>query len=158
MPKQSAAVGDVFVVPLEDGTFGVGQVLEIAPSVLKNCFSCAFFEIRLSSEPGKLSSLDLTERSALAYQFVTLDLFDSGIWKRVGNVAPRIPDDVLPHRGGKDIGWVGTKVIGSGIIRMLLNAYFGLRPWSEMHDPTYYDKLLIAGRRGPLNENRAKPV
>ncbi len=34
---------------------------------------------------------------------------------------------------------------GSGIMRKFLSAFFGLRDWHQMHDPEYYQKLLLDG-------------
>ncbi len=42
-------------------------------------------------------------------------------------------------------GWIGAKVIGSGIIASFLSAFYNLRDWTEMKDPEYYTKLLRPG-------------
>jgi Immunity protein 26 len=146
MPKQVPAVGDVFLVELSDGSFALGQVLETRP-VLMNSFTCAFFDRRVSSADE--IDFPLVKSLVLSCQFVTRDAFSRGQWRRVLNVAPRIEPADLPHRDKEHAGWVGAKVISSGIMTGFLNACFGLSNWSEMKDPRYYDGLLCGGRQRP---------
>ena len=145
MPRQIAKVGDVFWVPIEDGTFVLGQVVEIQKEVL-NSITCAFFNVRQASQ--EIEAQDLT--APISIQFVTKDLFSKGTWQRTGNEPVLISEGELPYRDTENEGWVGAKVIGSGIITMFLSAFFELRPWDEMHDPNYYQNLLLPGvqRRG----------
>jgi hypothetical protein len=146
MPKQVPAVGDVFLVELRNGSFAIGQVLETRP-ILMNSFTCAFFDKRVSSKEE--IELPLSKDLILSCQFVTRDAFNRGKWKRVTNAASVIADAYLPHREKEQTGWIGAKVIGSGIMTGFLNAYFGLGDWTEMQDPKYYDGLLFNGRRPP---------
>jgi len=148
MARQIPKVGDVFLVPLEDGSYCVGQVLETDP-ILMNSITCAFFDARSEGDDVDISDLELLEGSAIACQFVTRDLFNRGVWKRIGNANTSIPTRLLPYRETQKEGWVGAKVIGSGIIASFLNAYYGLGDWNEMKDPDYYAKLLIKGRKKP---------
>jgi len=148
MPRQIPKVGDVFVVPLADGSKCIAQVLEIEP-ILMNSITCAFFDIRSNEDSPETSNLTLSEENTLSCQFVTRDLFNRGVWKRIGNRPPTIKESLYPYRETKGKGWVGAKVIGSGIVESFLNAYFGLGDWREMKDPDYYNKLLFKGRKGP---------
>jgi len=148
MPKQIPKVGDIFSVLLADSTKCIGQVLETDP-ILMNSITCAFFEIRINEEILDLDRFTLTKESAFSCQFVTRDLFNQGNWKRLGNRSALIPENMYPYRETKKHGWVGAKVIGSGIIEKFLNAYYGLGDWREMKDPQYYDKLLVKGIKGP---------
>ena len=148
MPRQIPKVGDVFAVPLDDGTFCIGQVMETDP-ILMNSITCAFFDIRLNLDSSDVANLDLSERSAISCQFVTRDLFNRGTWKRLGNTRLSIPERLFPYRETKRNGWIGATVVGSGIINTFLSAYYGLREWKEMKDPEYYDKLLLKDRRRP---------
>jgi hypothetical protein len=146
MPKQVPAVGDVFLVELSDGGFALGQVLETRP-VLMNSFTCAFFDRRVNSADE--IDFPLVKSSMLSCQFVTRDAFSRGQWQRVFNVAPKIEDADLPYREKEQGGWIGAKVISSGIMTSFLKACFGLASWTEMKDPRYYDGLLFAGRQRP---------
>jgi len=140
MAKQIAKIGDVFKVPLEDGSFVSGQIVEIQKEVL-NSITCAFFDSRTDTLPGT----DLEKHKLISVQFVTKDLFNSGKWERIENNKVTLSTKLLPYRETKKKGWVGAKVIGSGIIEMFLNAFYGLRPWDEMKDSEYYQKLLLPG-------------
>ena len=149
MPKQVPKAGDLFLVPLDDGTSVVGQVLETAPIVM-NSITCAFFDRRLSALDSAPVADAFTKSSVLSCQFVTRDAFGRGRWIRIGNGPPALTEEDLPFRETARGGWVGAKVVGSGIMASFLNAYFGLRDWREMKDPTYYDQLLFGARSGPI--------
>jgi hypothetical protein len=146
MPKQVPKVGDVFLVELDDGTFAVGQVVETRP-ILMNSFTCAFFDQRVQSSDA--IAFPLTRSSVLSCQFVTRDAFNRGKWLRVRSEAVRVPESDLPYRGTEQSGWIGAKVISSGLMTGFLNAYFGMRSWTEMKDPKYYENLLFEGRESP---------
>jgi hypothetical protein len=140
MPKQQPKLGDVFWVPIEDGSFVLGQIVEIEPEVL-NSITCAFFNCRSSSGEKQTPLFS----QPISIQFVTRDLFSSGKWKRQANQPVQISPASLPYREAKAREWVGAKVIGSGIITMFLAAFYGLRSWEEMKDPRYYQNLLLPG-------------
>jgi hypothetical protein len=142
----------VFLVPLSDGRFAVGQVLETQP-VLMNSITCAFFDTPVGGAEDAV--FPLTRAAVLSCQFVTRDAFTRGRWPRVRSAKPSIPEADLPYRHAEVSGWIGAKVIGSGIIVGFLNAYFGLSSWTEMKDPRYYDGLLFAGRRPPPHATQA---
>ncbi|EHH2484508.1 Imm26 family immunity protein [Vibrio vulnificus] len=135
MPRQVAKVGDVFWVQIEDDSLVLGQIVEINKEVL-NSFTCAFFDIKNNFEDYDLSR-------PISVQFVTKDLFNRGSWTRVSNKEVEISEDILPYRETAINGWIGATVVGSGIIRNFLSAFYGLRAWDEMHDSSYYQKLLL---------------
>lgn len=148
MPRQVPNVGDAFLVPLDDATGCLGQIVEIEREVL-NSVTAAFFGLRLPSPPSETELADLVASAPIACLFVTRDLFNAGLWARVGRAPVRLEDSLLPHRDARRRAWVGARVIGSGIVEKFLNAYFGLREWDEMNDPKYYSKLLLPGVVGP---------
>ena len=148
MPRQIPKVGDVFTVPIADGTKSFGQVLEIEPIVM-NSITCGFFDFLFSEKVPEVDLHELSEKNLLSCQFVTRDLFNRGVWNRVGNKSPIITETLYPFRETKINGWIGAKVIGSGVVESFLKAYFGFGNWMEMKDPDYYNKLLIKGRSGP---------
>jgi len=142
MPKQVAKTGDVFWVPIEEGFFVLGQIVEIEKEVLDS-ITCAFFDIRNSNPVSEVFELS----SPISIQFVTKDLFNKGTWLRVANEKINIADSLLPYRESSQNRWTGAKVIGSGIITKFLSAFYGARAWDEMHDPNYYQNLLLQGVR-----------
>jgi hypothetical protein len=147
MPKQIPKSGDVFLITLADGRTCIGQVVE-TEAILMNSITCAFFSEIFQEGASNLTAL-LRPGNVLACQFVTRDLFNKGLWRRIGNHPVAITDDLLPFRETKAKGWIGASVRGSGNMHKLMNAYHGLDDWGGMKDPDYYQKLLLPGRRGP---------
>ena len=140
MPRQIAKIGDLFWIPIDDGSFVLGQVVEIKREVL-NSITCAFYDIRTDDPKQKFPE----PKNPISIQFVTKDLFVSGKWIRKGNKRVNVSRSQLPYRDTEENGWIGAKVIGSGIINKFLSAFYGLRSWDEMADPIYYEKLLLPG-------------
>ena len=144
-------VGNVFCVPLRDGTWSVGQVVGREADML-NSITCAFFALRVP-EPG-LPTEGWKPRSAdpIAVQFTTKDLLTRRRWKVVANLPVSIPPSLFPYESTRASAWVGAKLIGSANIESFLNAYFGLEPWDQMHDPHYFDGLLLGPEHKPSPE------
>jgi hypothetical protein len=140
MPRQVPRTGDTFAVPLDDGSFGLGQVVDVKP-IFMNSITCAFFVDRAAS-PDDLVASSLQKSDIISCLLVTRDQFNKGKWRRIGNAKVSAPTKWFPYREVESSGWVGAKVIGSGIINSFLSAYHGLRNWEEMKDPKYYDSLL----------------
>ncbi len=93
MPKQKVKVGDVFWVPLEDTTFSMGQIVENQREML-NSITCVFYAQRVQD----IENIEPSFENPISCQFVTRDLFNSGVWRRVGNWPIRIAEDLLPYR------------------------------------------------------------
>jgi len=140
MARQKVKVGDVFWVHIEDGSFVLGQIIEEQRDVL-NSITCVFFEHRVNDIDDATLSFD----KPISCQFVTRDLFTSGQWKRVCHLPSQVENNLLPYRETEFNGWIGAKVIGSGIIKEFLAAFYGLREWDEMFNPNYYEELLLPG-------------
>jgi hypothetical protein len=151
-PKQWLT-GDVFAVPLVDGSFAFGQVLE------KKYCTCALFDLRLMD-----SSLNQeTFRSLQPVSIVHLsngDLLNNGHWQVLFN--EKVTVNPNSGQGGR-FGEIGsTSYGGCSILEDFSNAYWGLAPWNVMYDENYYDKMLLKGLHRPatiliLNEvDRAK--
>jgi hypothetical protein len=153
--RQAFKEGDVFLVPLSDGSHSIGQVLRITKQAL-NSVLCAFFDIR-SPENGQFNAA-LPEDALIAVQFVTPESLKRGSWKVVRS--DEVPFDIERHIPLAELasnGFVGAKIRGSGIIDSFLNAYFCLTPWDDWHDPKYFDSLLAPGVKRPRNAILIKP-
>ena len=145
MPKtkrKALEAGDVFLVPLEDNSFGTGMFHKHVPRAL-NSHICTFFSNRFDAPPSE-HELALIDLKPIATQFVTRDLLDRKTWKIVGSRKSMIRDRNLPDQPFiKAASFKGCAIIGSGIMRKFLNAYHGLLPWNMMKDDHYFDKLLL---------------
>ena len=142
MTRQTWDIGALFAVPLADGSHACGQVIGREREVL-NSVTCAFYRTRTppGASPAFLGVPG--EADLLAVQFVTPDLLTSGVWPVLATGPVALPRRFFPHEDKRRQGWVGAKVIGSGIMVRFLNAFFGLEPWDQMKDPQYFDRLLV---------------
>jgi hypothetical protein len=147
--KTAWKTGDNFLVPLEDGTYGQGQVLGYELHALDSPI-CAFSSQRFETMPESLGPIPAT--GLIAVLFVTRDLLDRGGWKIVNNGSILIPwQRFLDVEGLRRKGFVGAKIYGSRIIANFLSAYHRLLPWNGYFDPNYFDELLISPDRKPVN-------
>jgi hypothetical protein len=147
--RQSWQAGDYFAIQLADSTCGLGQVLADVPGVL-NCAICAFYAVAVECQTAVAPAV-IAERELIAVQFVTPDLLHSGVWRVIGNRPFPDPERYLPIGKLRRAGYVGAVVEGSGIMIDFMNAYHGLYPWNGYHDPKYFDNLLVAPDRKPMN-------
>lgn len=85
----------------------------------------------------------------IAVHFITPELLKKGIWKVIGHADTRTGIERIELEQLRARGFVGAKIVGSGIIQKLLEAYHGLRAWDGFHDPEYLDKLLLPSVKRP---------
>ncbi len=130
----------MFLIPLEDATYSVGQVLLKTVSAL-NSVICAFSKIRTDNVE---TATTFTPRDVVAVLFTTPDLLNSGDWRVIRHEPEIVPvARYIDMHSLEAKGYVGVKIIGSGIVENLLNAWFGLEPWDAFYEPDYLDKLLL---------------
>ncbi len=145
--KQKWGVGDIFLVPLADGTFSLGQVIGQEKEAL-NSAVCIFSATKvLSPEDNAIINLDLD--SVVSALFVTPDLLHSGDWPVVANSVSVPVEEYFDMSALKAGGFVGTKIVGSGIVIKLMEACFGLYPWNGFFEPDYLDQLLLSPDKKP---------
>ena len=135
--------GDVFGVPLGDDSYVLGQVLATENCPMKSPL-CAFYDIRIS-ELDKLheQSTTLASQAPITIQFVTLELFKSGVWPIVANTTPGHVEKYWGLDKLRRRDFIGLPVLGAGNIRTFLMAFYGLYPWNGPAIPGYFDKLLL---------------
>jgi hypothetical protein len=148
MNKKTWDIGNLFAVPLADGSYSLGQVVGREAQVL-NSITCAFFQTRVPEHalPSVLGVPPISD--LISVQFITKDNLTGRLWKVLGNYPVTLDAKYFPHEDTRARRWVGAKMIGSGIISNFLNAYFGLEAWDQMKDPNYFDKLLIDPKAKP---------
>ena len=154
MPKTSIRkklkAGDYFAVPLENGEYGLGQILdihELVPGV-----ACILFDKKfLLNTP-----ISIDEKNIISAVYIV-----EGLLKRYfpiiqtnniefnGNdlLHKYFPYTEQYHQGNT----TGMTTSQTGIIEMFLNAYFGLTPWDECYDPHFYDDMLVSPDKKPSN-------
>ena len=136
--KQICKSGDICLIPLLDGSYLMGQVLEPQPDLL-NSLSCALFDQRSDGRTWPGPDLD----RLFSTLFTTPDLLDSGHWKVGATFPVHVPRDAFPGERAQKAG-LNRRVIGSGIVIDFANAYCGLAPWDDWHNPSYLDGLLLS--------------
>jgi hypothetical protein len=126
--------GDVFAVPLLDGTFGLGHVVDV--DAWEGPF--ALFAQRASSPAELLPWIDKAVDHPLSILVLTANSLKDGHWPIIGNLQRDYAQFKIPTDGkGRSHTF--------GVAMDLLNAYHGLVPWDGMADPKRYEKLLIPG-------------
>jgi len=146
--KQQWETGNIFLVELKDGKFVLGQIVGREADVLNNV-SCAFFDIRVSNLNDLERTQDLPVSKIFSILFVTREFLDSGKWKIAGSRHVSVEKRLFHYEVLREKGFVGAKVIGSGIVIEFLNAFYGLHPWDDWKDPNYLDKLLLSNDKKP---------
>ncbi len=144
--RQKWKEGDVFLLPLEDGSHCVGQVLQITKRAL-NSVVCSFSKVRTSLADRSAS---FEKNDIVAVLFTTPDQLNDGEWSVIRHESQHdSADKYLDMQRFEAADFVGVKVIGSGIIVSLMRAWFGLEPWDDFFDPNYLDKCLLPGVSRP---------
>jgi Immunity protein 26 len=136
--------GDIFVVPLADGSFGYVQA--IAP-VMAHAIDFAVLSSR-STVPMELSQ-DNDANSAIGVLATWRKAITGGRWGKVGRTAPHLsrlqcPNQVLIE---KDNG-LGVNHGDVGLVESFLSAYHGLIPWN-LYAAHCFDEYLVPGRKKP---------
>ncbi len=126
-------VGDVFAVPLGDGSYGFGQVLWDPPDY--RAPTCSLLEFRAQEPTAELEEI-LTSRT-LAVIHSSAEHLQTGHWQVCGHEEP-IGDPFTgpcgdPRRGA--VLWDGLE----GLAR----AWFGCSPWNDCPRSDFLDRFLM---------------
>lgn len=140
------AAGMVYAVPLTDGSFGVAQAGEPQGNFINVIYVTLFSQryVQRPALPPALSidavvSLSATWRQAL----------NRGGWLALGVAPALVRREQFPNEQFAAQGYVGAKHYDAGILAEFLSAWHGFLPWNVMHDPSYFDRLLLAGQARP---------
>jgi hypothetical protein len=147
--KTSWTPGSLFRFTTSDGTHVYGQLLTF-DNALGGNWSAAFFD------PDAVNDKNIIDASLGPEQVVTaLSIggfgLKSGRWEFLGPREIAIPPELWPNAAvrARGAGWVGARFFDDGIVEALFEAYLGLQPWDQMHDPAYFDGLLFSPARRP---------
>jgi hypothetical protein len=147
--KQSWERGDIFLIKTEGSFNIVGQIIGHEPQAM-NSVGVALFDERISNTTNT-DFIKLNPDSIFSILLVTRDLLDLGVWKVICNRPVTLPKETLPYESLRSASFVGAKIRGSAIVNEFVNAYCGLMPWDDFHDPKYLDNLLISPSKKPSN-------
>ena len=148
MPKRKIkwSSGDVFAVPLSDGTLAVGQVLDL---MMVNQVRLALYDERVPT----VNAVDVVQlcnpRNLISLVASSREELDYGGWKILGSRPVTVPIDQRPNEQFRDQGWVGAVHYSSGVVEKFFEAFYSLRPWDSWFDPHFLDKLLVDVSKRP---------
>lgn len=142
--------GDVFSVPLSDGSYTLGQVLD------KKYCTCALFEIRLATK-SVIEPIDFSKLKPISILHLSVgDFLNNGNWEII--FYEKIMLNPNNGSGGK-MGEIGSVSYGGcGILTDLAEVYFGLYPWNTLYEEDYYDKMLLKTVSRPATARVLNPV
>ena len=146
--KQSWKTGDIFAVPLGNGTYGLAQVISHEQKCMDGVL-CAYSS-KVVYELNNITWLPNIDE-IISIQITTRDSLDKSIWPVVGFSEPLNIDNYFNIKSLREIKYIGADIRGSGGVNKLLSAYHGVSYWDEYYDPEYFDKLLLAGVIRPKN-------
>lgn len=136
--------GMIYAVPLADGSYGLAQAGEpTIPTVI----GVALFLERVGALPCELPKLNSSRLISLTSTW--RKNLDNGAWFPLGvaELTPALAQH--PAQALASAGYVGAKHYDAGLLSEFLSACHGVLPWNVMHDPTYYEKLLLPGSGRP---------
>ena len=136
--------GDVFGVPLSDGTFGVAQA--IAP-VSSFAIDFAVLGVRYMTLPTAIPVMSSSHVVAVAATWRTV--VTGGHWCKLGNDAPVLPPEMCPNQNILAQGTlVGVRHSDWELLQDFMSACHGLLPWNLYpgHD---FDTFLFPGVSRP---------
>lgn len=143
--RQKLQAGDYFVVPLANGEYGLGQILDMVECT--DDAACILFQQKFSVQ----TPIATTPQDVIFARYVVgallrryFPIVQSGT-TNLQLLQTHFPE----HRRFKQGSIVGMTSYQTGIVEMFFNAYFGLTYWDECHDPHYYDTLLVSPDKKP---------
>ena len=148
--KGTLLSGDVFVIPLDNGQYSLGMFHKYIEKPLYSAV-CSFYPSRVTS-PDQITEAMLTHPISIK-RVVTAGL-DTKLWEIVAHCPSKVSEKALPDKNYRKRflrkkSPVNEKVYGDGIIRNFLKAYHGLIAWNSMHNPHYFDELLLDTKLRP---------
>lgn len=144
--KRDFSPGDIFLIPLINGKFSVGHVLD---QRMINTVRIALYN-EIVEFPEKVTSDQLCNlKNLISLIEVTKEQLVYGVWRIIGNKTTNIPYSEFPNEKFRLSKWVGSTVYDAGLAEDFINAYFSLKPWDDWFNPNYLDKFLIDINKKP---------
>lgn len=136
--------GNVYAVPLTDGSFGIVQAVVASPG-LPGVINVAVFDYRYPNlaECRK----QVSREHVIALLGTWRAEMNGGWWALIGWSEPCV--GVMEFPNVQLQGGVGHVHHSGGIIENLISAYHGLLPWNTNYREDYYDQLLAPGVTRP---------
>lgn len=139
--KQKWKVGDIFQIPLEDGSYAFGQVVWKSYSHPV----CGLFDVNKVDVP----SLDeIINNPFISVLSLTPNSLDNHRWKVIGTMQVKIQMEDVPKKFN-GTSCTGAMSFTDGILEDLANAFYGVTPWNVFADEDYFDQILLPTVKRP---------
>jgi len=150
--KGTLESGDVFLIPLDEDRYSIGMFHKYIEKPLYSAI-CSFYPSVVLNENEILEPM---LAKPISIKLATPHGLETKKWRVVANCKPKLDAKALPDYSYRKTLFkrkkpVMEKVYGDGNIRKFLKAYHGLALWNSMHDPEYFDKMLLDIRMKPNN-------
>ncbi|MBK9247533.1 MAG: hypothetical protein IPM69_05335 [Ignavibacteria bacterium] len=149
MPKRKIKWndGDVFAIPLEDGSFSLGQILDL---MTVNIVRIALYDEKIIDIQNLNLELYCKMENLISLVTSTREQLDYNIWKIIGNKEQVVPVKMFPYEDKRDNGWIGATTFDAAIIEDFVNSFYGFLPWDDWYDPNFLDEILVDINKKPL--------
>jgi hypothetical protein len=145
--KQNWQNGDIFLIPLTNNSYGVGQVLDL---MMPNVLRVALFK-NLIEKIDSSTEIKLNYENLISLVACTREQIDYHVWIVVGNASISITKKNYPNEEYRKSNYVGAKFYDAALVESFLNAFHCLILWDDWFNPNYLDKFLIDITLKPKN-------
>lgn len=148
---------DLFVVPLLDGSHGLGQVI-VAPQDRGSKFywpaGAAFCLLTLRRATADMSAPPVGKSEIISFSWIDAAIVGTDLWPIIGfEQLPRANALADPD----SIALLGDITpTDAPIIEAFLNAYHGLFHWDGFPDTAFFDQMLASGVKRPTSATFSK--
>jgi hypothetical protein len=140
---------DVFAIPLLNGNYAIGHVLDQTDFV--NAVRIALYdEIIKDFDDIDLNGL-INDKNLISLIEVTREQLDYGVWKIIGNKQTTLPIEKYANEQTRINKWVGSTQYGAGLAEDFINSYYALLPWDDWYIPDFLDEFLVSPSKKPGN-------
>ena len=147
--RQQWDIGDVFIVPQQDGLWSVGQVIGLMDPPYGAI--CAFYDILCEPDCQDVAT-PLPFDKLISSLSVTKEALKWGEWKVIKKQQPVTLDRKhWANEPFRERRWVGAIIHNTVVVEAFLNAFYALEAWDDYHNPNYLDSLLISPDKKPKN-------
>ncbi|MFO0751642.1 MAG: hypothetical protein U1F43_39145 [Myxococcota bacterium] len=135
--RQRWQIGSVFAVPLADGAWAFGQVVD-SPGPRLGATLALYEHRRAEPALGPDEVLDVVTARTLTILHTTASDLDDGVFRVVGEGPIALDPGSGPH-GPRAAGrsWDGIATVA--------NAWYGLYPWNLLYAPVGLDRSIMPG-------------
>ena len=146
--KVSWCNGDVFAIPLDNGKYSIGHILD---QRLINTIRIALFDEVIESINDITVDTLCDIQKLISLIEVTKEQVEYGVWKIIGKKESLIAQDKYANEKFRKNDSAGSKVYDAALAEDFVNAFYALIPWDDWFNPDYLDNFLVDKSKKPSN-------